>query len=105
MALLRTEPDQASARAVSAIFGFSISNFTKCNGFVSLAGKASLGSMVWCSPISTSLARVYLPLEFEFRGKRGVEKGAMAAEMSSPATYLAYFIVWRVNLTKLSRNN
>ena len=32
--------------------------------------------------------------------KSGVGKGGLAAEMSSCATYLAYFIVWKVNLNK-----
>ena len=45
LALLRTQPDQASARAVSAIFGFSTSSYTKCSGFISLAGEASLVSI------------------------------------------------------------
>ena len=45
LALLRSQPDQVSARAVSAIFGFSNSSFTKSSGFVSLAGEASLVSI------------------------------------------------------------
>ena len=46
LALLRSQPDQASARAVSAIFGFSNSSFTKSSGFVFfLAGEASLVSI------------------------------------------------------------
>lgn len=45
LVLLRSQPDQASARAVSAIFGFSNSSFTKFSGFVSLAGEASLVSI------------------------------------------------------------
>ena len=44
------------------------------------------------------------PLELEFCGKSGVGKGVLAAEMSSCATYLVYFIAWKVNLNKLSRN-
>ena len=44
------------------------------------------------------------PLELEFCGKSGVGKGVLAAKMSSRATYLVYFIVWKVNLNKLSRN-
>ena len=45
LVLLRSQPDQASARAVSAIFGFSNSSFTKFSGFFSLAGEASLVSI------------------------------------------------------------
>ena len=44
-------------------------------------------------------------LEIEFREKRGVGMRTMGAEMSSRASsYLVYYIVWRVNLSKLSRN-
>ena len=89
MALLRAQPDQASARAVSAIFGFSNSSYTKCSGFISLAGEASLVSISGGVRFLRA-QRVYLALEFELCGKRGVEKEAMAAEMSSRASYLAY---------------
>ena len=48
---------------------------------------------------------VYLPLEFEFRGKSGVGKRAMAAEnlfhVMPPTFRLVYFIEWRVTLSKL----
>ena len=44
------------------------------------------------------------PLELKFCGKSGVGKGVLAAEMSSRATYLVYFIAWKMNLNKLSRN-
>ena len=88
LVLLRSQPDQASARADSAIFGFSNSSFTKFSGFVSLAGEASLVSISGAVRFLRA-QRVYLPLEFEVRRKRGVEKGAMAAEMSFRATYLS----------------
>lgn len=44
LALLRSQPDQASARAVSAIFGFSNSSFTKSSRFV-FSKEASLVSI------------------------------------------------------------
>ena len=34
----------------------------------------------------------------EFREKTGVGNGVMDTEISSLATYLVYFIVWRENL-------
>ena len=43
------------------------------------------------------------PLELEFCGKSGVGKVVLAAEMSSRATYLVYFIVWKVNLNPKPR--
>ena len=44
-------------------------------------------------------------LEIEFRGKRGVGMRTMGAEMSSRvSSYLVHYILWRVNLSKLSRN-
>ena len=44
-------------------------------------------------------------LEIEFRGKLGVGMRRMGAERSSRAcSYLVYYIVWRENLSKLSRN-
>ena len=43
--------------------------------------------------------------EIEFRGKRGVGMRTMGAERSSRASpYPVYYIVWRVNLSKLSRS-
>ena len=77
------------------------SSLAKYAGFISLAGKISSVSIsgavlfVWAY-------RVYLPLKFEFHGKTCVGKGAMAAETSSPASYLVYYIVWREKLGKLS---
>ena len=61
---------------------------------------------LWGSPFSTSLACLLsVTLEIEFRGKRGVGMRTMGAERSSRASsYLVYYIVWRVNLSKLSRN-
>ena len=65
-----------------------------------------IGFHLWGSPFSTSLACLLsVRLEIEFRGKRGVGMRTMGAEMSSRASsYLVYYIVWRVNLSKLSRN-
>ena len=42
---------------------------------------------------------VYLPLEVEFRGKRFIRKGHGGRDTS----YLVCYIVWRVNLSKLSQ--
>ena len=48
---------------------------------------------------------LYVTLEIEFRGKRGVEMRTKGAERSSRAcSYLVYYIVGRENLSKLSRN-
>ena len=65
-----------------------------------------IGFHLWGSPISMSLACLLsVTSEIEFRGKRGVGMRTMGAEMSSRASSsLVYYIVWRVNLNKLSRN-
>ena len=65
-----------------------------------------IGFHLWGSPISMSLACLLsVTSEIEFRGKRGVGMRTMGAERSSLASsYLVYHIVWRVNLSKLSRN-
>ena len=65
-----------------------------------------IGFHFWGSPISTSLACLLsVTSDIEFRGKRGVGMRTMGAEMSSRASSsLVYYIVWRVNLNKLSRN-
>ena len=79
----------------SVIFGFSSSSL--------LAGKVSL---VYTSGAVLFLRtwRPYEPLDFEFHEKSDVGKGAMAAEISSLATYFVHFIVWRENLSISSRN-
>ena len=65
-----------------------------------------IGFHLWDSPISMSLACLLcVTLEIKFRGKRGVGIRRMGAERSSRAcSYLVYYIVWRENLSKLSRN-
>ena len=75
-----------SGQVESTIFGFSSSCFKKSAAFISLTGEASLVSTcfhIWGSPISTSLARLFTVGGPEFKGKRGVGKGAMAGEMPS----------------------
>ena len=43
--------------------------------------------------------------EIEIRGTRGAGVRTMEAVMSSRASsYFVYYILWRVNLSKLSRN-
>ena len=71
------------------IFLFEIykARFSSWGGFI--------GFHIWGSLISPSLA--CLLTVGEFRDKRGVGKGTMAAEISARATFLVYFIVWRVN--------
>ena len=66
-----------------------------------------IGFHLWGSPISTGLACLLsVTFEIEFRGKLGVGMRRMRAEMSSRASfYLVCYIVWRVNLSKLSRKN
>ena len=65
-----------------------------------------IGFHLWGSPISMSLACLLsVALEIGFRGKRGVGIRTMGAEMSSRvSSYLVYYILGRVNLSKLSRN-
>ena len=52
-----------------------IASLSKSAGFISLAGKASLVSISYAILFLPSQI-VYLPLEFEFRGKSCVGKGA-----------------------------
>ena len=83
-------------------FGFSSSSFTKTAEFVPLPGKASLVSISGAVLFLACLISV--TSEIEFRGKCGVGMRRRGAEMSSRASsYLVYYIVWRVNLSKLSR--
>ena len=42
----------------------------------------------------------YLPSEFKFRDKATFDKGVMAAESSSPVTYLVFFIAGTKHFTK-----
>ena len=65
-----------------------------------------IGSHLRGSPISMSLpCLLSVTSGIEFRGKRGVGMRTTGAEMSSrSSSYLVYYIVWRVNLSKLSRN-
>ena len=77
------------------------SSLAKSAGFISLAGKISSVSISG-AVLFVRAYRVYLPLKFEFHGKTCVGKGAMAAETSSRASYLVYYIVWREKLSKLS---
>ena len=90
-----------SAQEVSAIFGLYPSSLAKSAGFASLAGKASLVSISG-AVLFLRAYLVYILLKFEFHGKTCVGKGAMAAETSSRASYLVYYIVWRAKLSKLS---
>ena len=62
----------------------------------------SLGKLHWFLYLMLS-GYFYDPSLFIYRGKR-CWKGSMAAEMSSRASYFVYYIVWRVNLNKLSWN-
>ena len=105
LALLRSQPDQASARAVSAIFGFSNSSFTKSSLFVFLARK-----LHWFPYLGQS--DFYEPSVFTYRWSlRFVENVVLKREQWRlnchlvPPTSIVYFIVWRMNLSKLSRNN
>ena len=62
-----------------------------------------IGFYIWCYPISTILACLFT-VEVRISGKKLCWKGpSRVAEMSSRASYLVYYIVWRVNLSKLSR--
>ena len=85
-------------------FGY-IASLSKSAGFISLAGRA------WLVSISDAILflpsqNVYLPLEFEFRWKSCVGKGAWRPRyLLMPHIYLVYYIVWRVNLIKLSLEN
>ena len=82
------------AQVESVIFRFSFSSL--------LAGEVSL---VYTSGIVLFLraSHVYEPVDFEFREKKDVGKGMKAAEISSLATYVVHFIVWRENLSISSR--
>ena len=88
---------------VLGLFALYPSNLSKSVGFVSLSGKASLVS-IYAAILSLRSWLVYFPLEFEFRGKSCVERGAWRRKwhLVSPTLYI--IIVYRVNLNKLSRN-
>ena len=61
----------------------------------------SLGQSYSYEPVACLLS---VTSEIDFRGKRGVGMRTLGAEMSSRASsYFVYYIVWRVNLNKLSR--
>ena len=62
----------------------------------------SLGRLHWFLYLMLS-SYFYDPSLFIYRGKR-CWKGSMVTEMSSRASYFVYYIVWRVNLNKLSWN-
>ena len=85
------------------LFGLYPSNLSKSVGLVSLSEKASLVSISAAILFLRSWL-VYFPLEFEFRGKSCVERGAWRRKwhLVSPTLYI--IIVYRVNLNKLSRN-
>ena len=58
---------------VLGLFGLYLSSLSKSVGFVSLSGKASLVS-ISAAILFLRSWHVYFPLEFEFRGKRCVER-------------------------------
>ena len=57
-----------------------------------------IGFSIWCYPISSILARLFIICENWL-----CWKGSIAAEMPSRASYPVYCILWRLNLRKLSR--
>ena len=62
-----------------------------------------IGFYIWYYPISTVLACLFI-VEVRILWKKLYWKGSSrAAEMPSRASYLVYYIVWRVNFSKLSR--
>ena len=66
------------------------------NSFLSWGG--FIGFHIWGSLISPSLACLLtVGVWISWSDKRGVGKGTMAAEISARATFLVYFIAWRVN--------
>ena len=88
---------------ILGLFGLHPSSLSKSAGFVFLSGKASLVSISAAILFLRSWL-VYFPLEFEFRGKSCVERGAWRRKwhLVSPTLYI--IIVYRGNLNKLSRN-
>ena len=82
------------ARRLSPFLVYILRNLSKSAGFVSLAGEA-------LSLLYLMLPYFYDPSMFIYRfirisWKKVCWKGSMAAEMSSRASYLVYYIVWRV---------
>ena len=78
-----------------------IASLSNSTGFISLAGKASLVSISDAILFLPS-QHVYLPLEFESRGKSCVGKGAWRPRYHLvPHTTFVYYIVWKVNLIKI----
>ena len=77
-----------------SLFSLYPSSLSKSAGFISLAGEA-------LSFLYLMLPYFYDPSMFIYRfirisWKKVCWKGSMAAEMSSRAFYLVYYIVWRV---------
>jgi len=88
-------------------FGFSSSSFTKSAEFVPLPGKASmvsiLGQSYFYEPSVFTLR--YVGDRISWKTWCWNKNDGLGAEMSSRASsYLVYYILRRVNLSKLSRN-
>ena len=60
-----------------------------------------IGFYIWYYPISMILACLFI-VGVRISWKKLCWKGSIAAEMPSRASYLVYYIVWTVNLSKLS---
>ena len=73
-----------------------------CQGISLSSCESFIGSYIWCYHISTILACLFT-VGVLISWKKLCWKGNMAAEMPSRASYLVYYFVWRVNLSKLSQ--
>ena len=77
-----------------SLFGLHPSSLSKSAGFVSLAGEALSFLYLMLPYFYDSSMFIYRFIRISW--KKVCWKGSMAAEMSSPASYLVYYIVWRV---------
>ena len=87
-----------SAHRLSAAFGCVKAcgiRFSSCESFI--------GFYIWRYLISTILACLFA-VRIRISWEKLWWKGSMAAEMPSRASYIVYYVVWRMNLSKLSWN-
>ena len=61
-----------------------------------------IGFYIWCNPTSPILPW-WFTVAVRISWKTLCWKGSKAAETLSRASYLVYYIIWRMNLSKLSR--